>query len=64
MSDELTIPESTIVAVIADPDGERFMAMTDHDEMVAWLDARGLPYRRTSAAESTADRLRRLFGTR
>jgi hypothetical protein len=60
--DELSIPEETILAVIADADGERFTEMTDHDEMAAWLDARGLRYRRTRAQDADAARLRRLFG--
>lgn len=63
MTRRLTLPESTLVALLDRPDGDDLFALTDDAEIVAWLDARGLAWSYVDDQEDAADRLRRLFGT-
>lgn len=61
MTRRLSLPESTIVALLARPDGDDVLSL-DTDAAAAWLDARGLAWSWVDDQEDAADRLRRLFG--
>lgn len=61
---ELSLPERTITAVTQRADGEELWTLDDHDEIVAWLDARGLEYHFVDPEETTEQKVARLFGGR
>ncbi|WP_093356620.1 hypothetical protein [Pseudonocardia ammonioxydans] len=45
-----------------DADGERFWALTEQTDQLAWLDARGLDYDLLSHDETPEQAIARLFG--
>jgi hypothetical protein len=65
MSDRrrLSLPGHAVHALMASGDDAELFAVEGVDNVMAWLDARGLDYVLIDDQETDEERLRRLFGT-